>query len=123
VDYSTLAIFCRDWLATWSSGSPEQLRAFYTDDAYYSDPGRPQGLSGQELLPYFQKLLAKYPGWVWRAVEILPTAKGFCLKWHAVFRQGDPGSEITGMDIVELKDGKITRNEVYCDRTALLSRP
>jgi hypothetical protein len=120
MDEHDLANFCRDWLATWSNGSPEQLRTFYTENAYYSDPGRPQGLHGQELLPYFQKLLAKYPGWNWRPVEILPIAKGFCLKWRAEFLIGKQNLEVSGLDIVELENGKISRNEVYFDRSILL---
>lgn len=46
MDHHELVIFCRDWFTAWMSDSPEQLREFYTDDAYYSDPARPQGLRG-----------------------------------------------------------------------------
>lgn len=53
-------------------------------------------------------------------LEITETAKGFTLKWEA--RIPVNGSTITelGLDIVELTDGKISRNEVYFDRTAWL---
>jgi hypothetical protein len=111
-----LAAFCHDWLAAWMSGDAPRLRRFYSQDAFYSDPARPQGLRGPELLSYFEKLLAKNPGWLWEAAEILPTAKGFCLKWQADFRPG----QVTGLDIVELDGRLITRNEVYFDRAALL---
>ena len=50
-------------------------------------------------------------------MEILPTAKGFCLKWEADFRQGP---KVTGLDIVELEGRLITRNEVYFDRSPLM---
>ena len=109
--------FCKDWLAAWMSGSAEQLRAFYTQDAFYSDPVRRQGMRGPELLPYLQKLLAKYPGWAWEVVEIMSTPKGFCVKWEADFKLGP---RVTGLDIVELEAGLISRNEVYFDRAPLL---
>jgi hypothetical protein len=120
VENHELVIFCRDWFTAWMSDSPEQLRGFYTEDAFYSDPARPEGLRGPDLLPYFRKLLAKYPGWKWRAVEIMPTAKGFCLKWNADFRDGERDVAIAGLDLVEMRDGKISRNEVYFDRSTLL---
>jgi hypothetical protein len=38
------------------------------------DPARPQGLRGHgQLCPYFETLLARYPSWSWKAVEIFPT--------------------------------------------------
>ncbi len=114
-------VFCRDWLAAWTGNRPEHLRSFYSDDAFYRDPARPDGLRGEELLPYFRKLLAKNPGWVWEPVEILPTAKGFCLKWRATIPNGGTVVHETGLDIVETRDGKITRNEVYFDRVSLLA--
>ena len=112
--------FCRRWLAAWTGNQPDKLRAFYTDDAIYRDPARPAGLQGVELLSYFRKLLAKNPEWTWEAVEIWPTPKGFCLKWKARIPAGAKGVEETGLDIVEMRDGKISHNEVYFDRVALI---
>ena len=112
--------FCRQWLQAWTGNKPELLRGFYSTDAFYRDPAKPNGISGSELLPYFQKLLGKNPEWVWKAVEILPTPKGFCLKWSATIPAGRQTIEETGLDIVELQNGKISRNEVYFDRVQLL---
>ncbi|SRR5579872_3066269 len=112
--------FCHDWLAAWTGNAPEKLWDFYTDDAYYSDPARPDGLRGAEILPYFRKLLAQNPHWIWRADEIIPTAQGFCLKWRATIPNGNGTVEAVGLDIVELRVGKISRNEVYFDRTPLM---
>lgn len=114
--------FCDAWLAAWTGNAPGGLLAFYAEDALYRDPGRPGGLRGHaELLPYFTKLLGANPAWVWRAVEVHPTPKGFTLKWHAVIPAGGGSVEEDGLDIVEIAGGKITRNEVYFDRAALLA--
>ena len=112
--------FCHDWLSAWTGNQPEKLRSFYSAGAFYRDPGKPEGITGAELLPYFKKLLARNPRWVWESVEVLPTDKGFCLKWKATIPVHNQIIYETGLDIIELHDGKITRNEVYFDRTELL---
>lgn len=118
-----LETFCDRWLASWTGNRPEQLLEFYTADVCYTDPARPEGLRGQaELLSYFRKLLGANPDWVWRRVELHPTAAGFMLKWQATVPMG--GGEpvqFCGLDLVELHDGRIRRNEVYFDRTAWLA--
>ncbi len=113
---------CEDWLASWTGNRPEVLLSFYADDVFYRDPGRPEGLHGREALTdYIRKLLAANPDWVWEAVEILPTEGGFCLKWRAAIPVGGGTLREEGLDIVEVTDGKIVRNEVFFDRTALLN--
>jgi len=114
--------FIDDWLASWSGNQPEKLIAYYAEDAYYQDPARPNGLQGHaEMLPYFRKLLAVNPNWVWKTVELIPTPKGFTLKWKATIPVGDAIVEEHGLDIVEIDNDLITRNEVYFDRSNLMA--
>ena len=116
-----LTDFCNDWLGAWTGNQPRQLMAFYTEDAFYSDPATRNGLHGHEqLLPYFSKLLKYNPNWQWKALEIIETAKGFTLKWEATIPVGDTNIIEQGLDIVELRNGKISRNEVYFDRATWL---
>lgn len=104
--------FCKQWLSAWTGNQPHLLIEYYAENAFYSDPGNPEGIRGKaNLLPYFQKLLAKYPDWLWSAVEVFPFEQGFILKWNADIK----GKNFTGMDIVELIENKIIRNEVYFD--------
>lgn len=117
---TTIENFCRAWLATWTGNQPEKLIGFYTDDVYYRDPARPHGITGkQDLFVYFQKLLAKYPDWLWSIVETFPVKNGFILKWQA--QKNSAAEKFFGLDIVELRDDKIMRNEVYFDPKFLLS--
>ncbi len=110
--------FCRQWLPAWTGNEPEKLLQFYSENAFYSDPANPEGIQGHEhLREYFSRLLAANPNWVWEPVEVFPTVNGFTLKWRAVIPIGKKKIVESGMDIVELDDGKITRNEVYFDRT------
>ncbi|MBS1614364.1 MAG: nuclear transport factor 2 family protein [Bacteroidetes bacterium] len=109
--------FCDSWLAAWTGNQPEQLLKFYTNDAFYLDPAMKQGLKGHEQLrAYFSKLLKYNPTLKWEAVEVMDTAKGFTMKWKATIPVGDKSITEYGLDIVELTEGKISRNEVYFDR-------
>jgi ketosteroid isomerase-like protein len=113
--------FSRPWLQAWTGNRPEELIKFYAEDAFYSDPVRREGMRGhKEMLPYFKRLLAANPDWVWELLEAFPMEKGFTGKWKATIPVG--GTTITeyGVDIVEVSAGRVTRNEVYFDRAALL---
>lgn len=110
--------FATQWLSAWHGNKPRDLLTFYADDAFYADPAKRDGLQGKgQIQPYFEKLLAANPLWVWIVLEVIPTEKGFTLKWKARIPVGDKMLEETGLDIVEMKAGLITRNEVWFDRS------
>ncbi len=115
--------FAQKWLPAWSGNNPELLVSFYSEDAFYLDPGVPEGVKGKpELLAHFRKLLANNPNWVWSQIEGIPLADGFLNKWLAKIPVGPVTLEIVGVCLVQLDSaGKIRRNEVYFDRTQLLA--
>jgi len=116
-----LKVFCSQWLQAWSGNQPEKLLGFYSDTAFYRDPGKPEGITGKEALKrYFTKLLAANPNWKWTAVEIIPTEKGFTLKWKAEIPTSKGVLIEHGLDIVEIHHKLITRNEVYFDLSRLI---
>ncbi|MBU4385782.1 MAG: nuclear transport factor 2 family protein [Actinobacteria bacterium] len=113
--------FCSRWLSSWTGNEPERLIDFYAEDAFYSDPSVRNGIQGRDsLLEHFTRLLNANPDWEWEAVEAFPTRNGFTLKWKATIPVGDYAIEENGLDIVEIEDGGITRNEVYFDRSGLM---
>jgi hypothetical protein len=115
--------FAERWLPAWSGNRPEHLASFYSDDAFYSDPGVPQGVTGQAaLLAYFRKLLAQNPDWVWTQTEGIPMEGGFVNRWLAKIPVGPRLLDVEGVCLVRLDaDGRIRRNEVYFDRTRLVA--
>ena len=115
--------FAEKWLPAWSGNNPELLASFYSEDAFYLDPGIPDGVKGKsELLKYFRKLLANNPNWIWTQIEGIPMEDGFVNKWLAKIPVGPVILEIVGVCLVQLDNaGKIRRNEVYFDRTGLLT--
>jgi hypothetical protein len=115
--------FAEQWLPAWTGNKPELLAGFYAEDAVYIDPGIPQGVRGKAaLLTYFRKLLANNPEWVWTQIEAIPLQDGFLNKWLARIPVGSKVVEVVGVCFVQLdQSGKIRRNEVYFDRSQLLS--
>ena len=114
--------FCQNWLASWTGNNPEKLISFYSKTAFYQDPAYPKGLKGHDnLFPYFKKILAANPKWIWRMIEAYPTEKGFIIKWKATIPVKSEEIIEYGMDILEFESDLIIRNEVYFDRTELLS--
>jgi len=115
--------FAEKWLPAWSGNNPELLASFYSEDAFYLDPGIPDGVKGKsELLKYFRKLLANNPNWIWTQIEGIPMEDGFVNKWLAKIPVGPVTLDIIGVCLVQLDSAsKIRRNEVYFDRTGLLA--
>jgi hypothetical protein len=115
--------FADKWLPAWSGNNPELLASFYSDDAFYLDPALPSGVRGKAaLLAYFQRLLGYNPNWVWSHIEGIPLEDGFLNKWRAMIPVGSKTLEVFGVCLVQLDaSGKIRRNEVYFDRSELLS--
>jgi len=113
--------FAAQWLPAWTGNQPERLAAFYSEDVFYRDPVKPEGLRGREaLLAYFTKLLARNPDWVWTHRGSIPLRDGFLNKWHATFPVGERTIEAQGVCTVQLRDGLIYSNEVFFDRSELL---
>ena len=112
---------CDRWLPLWTGNRPDQLVLSYHPDVYYRDPACPGGIEGRAaLLDHLRKLCRRFPDWVWTADEILPFPQGFALKWQASIPVGETVVRETGLDIVEIRDDLIVRNEVYFDRAVLL---
>ncbi|RDE17088.1 MAG: hypothetical protein C4K49_03820 [Candidatus Thorarchaeota archaeon] len=122
MDKQQLFDFAKEWLATWTGNRPQDLIEFYDDQATYYDPAHKNGLQGRDaILDYFTELLEVYHDWEWEPLEVFPTEGGMTLKWKcAIPVAGEVIREI-GLDIVMLKGRKITRNEVYFDRTRLVA--
>ena len=114
--------FCNKWLVAWTGNNPDALLKYYHEDAFYIDPANREGLKGhKEISRYFERLLDAYPGWTWKPIEVFPIETGAVVKWECTIPVGQETIHEVGLDIVEIEDEKITRNEVYFDRTELLS--
>lgn len=115
--------FASRWLPAWTGNEPEKLASFYSDDCFYLDPSMPDGVRGKiELIEYLRILLSQNPNWVWSQIEPIPMEGGFLNKWSAKIVVGDKIIDCIGVCLVQFDDhGKIRRNEVYFDRSGLIS--
>jgi len=114
--------FASRWLLAWTGNRPVELAAFYSEDAFFLDPGRPLGIKGKEqLIAYFTKVTSNNPTWVWTLVEAIPIEDGFLGKLAALIPVGEKIVECVGLCFLQFNDqGQIKRNEIYFDRTELI---
>ena len=106
--------FNADWLQAWSDKDVERLLSFYADDADYIDPQVPAGIKGQDALrAYLTQLFAALPTTLYTPDEVWPIDGGFCGRWYLDAGEGDAAARMRGFDYVQLRDGKISFNEVY----------
>ncbi len=113
--------FCDKWLPNFVGGEPavDKLLTFYTENTYYEDPNVPEGLRGKAAVGGFLRvLLKKYPTWKFDIVGLYPTKKGFVLQYSGTIpvENGKVIKNFRGIDIIELEDGKISRQLGYYDR-------
>lgn len=114
--------FAEPWLNAWHGNDPDLLASFYAEDAFYADPAVPAGISGiDEIRAYFGRLLAANPEWVWSHERSVPLDGGFLNYWVAEIPVGESAVTCRGVCTVQLKQGLIQRNEVFFDRSPLLS--
>lgn len=117
-----LTEFCTEWLAAWTGNNPDTLVSYYDEEALYSDPAHRDGLKGkEEIRYYFIKLLDVYRDWKWKPIEVFPIESGAIVKWECKIPVGPDTIHEIGLDIVEIENKKITRNEVFFDRTRLVA--
>lgn len=115
--------FASTWLPAWTGNKPEQLAEYYAADAFFLEPGKPKGVRGkEELITYFRKMLGQNPRWVWTQIEQIPIEEGFLSKLQGRIPVGKKVVECIGLCFVQFDaQGKIKRNEIYFDRTELIS--
>lgn len=111
------------FLAAWNSQDVERVLDCYTEDAAYSDPNTRGPVVGRDALRrYLTKLFAGWRmTWTRREAHLFAGGGGATVSWRASFERptGGPRVEIDGMDLVEVREGRLCRNEVYFDRALL----
>ena len=114
--------FASRWLPAWTGNDPERLASYYSDNCLYIDGSVPNGVKGKDqLIRHFSKLLGDNPEWVWTQLEAIPMEGVFLNKWLARIPVGSDTLEVVGVCLVQFdEDGKISRNEVYFDRSRLV---
>jgi steroid delta-isomerase-like uncharacterized protein len=113
-----------DFLAAWNSQDVERVLDCYTEDVRYRDPNTRGEVVGRDALRrYLSRLFAEWRmNWQSRETFAFTGADGAAFLWRATLRRADSDHafEVEGMDLAVLDGGRVARNEVYFDRSALL---
>jgi ketosteroid isomerase-like protein len=112
-------------LSAWNSQDVDKVVSCYTRDCVYRDPNTRGAVEGQEALRRYLTRLFERWKMHWSLREFFPFADGSggAFLWHAQLTPASGGktAEIDGMDLAVVREGKLSRNEVYFDRMALFS--
>jgi len=123
MDRDKMLALAEEFLGAWNTQDVERVVACYTADLEYRDPNTRGAVPGADAMRrYLSKLFANWQmHWSLREAHLLDGGRGCAVLWHATFRRppADTVIEIDGMDLVEVRDGRISRNEVYFDRSPL----
>jgi ketosteroid isomerase-like protein len=114
-DFRDINAFNAAWLRAWSDKDVATLLDFYAEDTVYMDSQVPAGARGHaELRPYLERLFAATPPMRYEADEVWPIEGGYAGRWICTIDLPDgKQSFLRGFDLVLLREGKISLNEVY----------
>jgi uncharacterized protein (TIGR02246 family) len=111
-------------LSAWNRQDVEGVVSCYTEDCVYLDPNTRGPVEGREAFSrYLSRLFQRWKmTWSLREFFLFEDGNGGAFLWHAQLTPASGGktAEIDGMDLVMLRGDKLSRNEVYFDRMALL---
>ena len=110
-------------LSAWNRQDVDGVLACYTEDCVYLDPNTRGPVVGHEAFRrYLGRLFQLWKmHWSLREFFLFEDGSGGAFLWHAQLTPASGGktAEIDGMDLVMLREGKLSRNEVYFDRMVL----
>ena len=110
-------------LSAWNNQDVDGVVSCYTEDCVYLDPNTRGPVVGRDAFRrYLSRLFQRWKmHWSLREFFLFEDESGGAFLWHAQLTPASGGktAEIDGMDLAMLRGGKLCRNEVYFDRTAL----
>lgn len=123
MDRQTMLALTEEFLGAWNTQEVDRVLACYTTDLEYRDPNTRGAVRGAEgMRRYLSKLFGRWQmHWSLREAHLFDDGGGCNLLWHATFRRrgSDTAIEIDGMDFVEVRGDRMSRNEVSFDRAQL----
>lgn len=124
MDRDRMLQLAESFLDGWNIQDIEKVVATYTDDVVYLDPNTKGEVKGSDALRrYLKKLFAAWEmTWALKELFLFEGGEGSAVLWHATIKKpgGEKVIEFDGMDLVQVRDDRISRNEVYFDRVALM---
>jgi ketosteroid isomerase-like protein len=112
-------------LSAWNIQDVDSVISCYTEDCIYQDPNTRGPVKGHEAFRrYLNRLFQEWKmHWSLREFFLFSDEGGGAFLWTAELTPASGGKtvKINGMDLVLLSGERISRNEVYFDRMAVLN--
>lgn len=123
MDKEQMLLLTEKFLSAWNSHDVDRVLGCYAADLVYVDPNsRGSVVGAADMRRYLTKLFGAWRmHWRLREAFLLDGGTGAAILWKAHLRRADreSGVEIDGMDLVVMEGDRISRNEVYFDRSVL----
>jgi len=123
MDRETMLTLAEKFLGAWNTQEIDRVLACYTPDLEYRDPNTRGAVHGADAMRrYLSKLFGRWQmHWALREAHLFDDRQGCAVLWRATFRRAasDAPIEIDGIDFVEVRGDRISRNEVCFDRAQL----
>jgi ketosteroid isomerase-like protein len=123
MDRETMLTLAEKFLGAWNTQEVDRVLSCYTTDLEYRDPNTRGAVRGAAAMRrYLSKLFGRWQmHWALREAHLFDDGQGCAVLWQATFRrpESDTTIEIDGMDFVEVRGDRITRNEVCFARAQL----
>jgi glyoxylase-like metal-dependent hydrolase (beta-lactamase superfamily II)/predicted ester cyclase len=116
----------RDYFPRIKRGDATPQREAYAPDAVIEAGEILHEASPAELIAYFEELWNAFPDFTFEVLDIVGEGDHAACHWHITGTFAGPGTfqdleptgarvDIRGVDVIEVRDGKIVRNDVYTD--------
>jgi hydroxyacylglutathione hydrolase len=109
---------------------PQAQRTWYRDDAEVTILGALEGAGKPEIVAFFDELNAAFPDLRMEVIDALEDGDKVAVHWHMTGTFAGPGTfngveptgarlDLTGVDMLTVRDGRIARNEAYTDNMTI----
>jgi hydroxyacylglutathione hydrolase len=114
----------REYFAALGRAEADAPRHFYAHDGRAEIHGVTARLTPAQAAEFFAETFAAFPDWRFEVLEVVAQGERAAVRWHASATFAGPGRfqgleptgarvDLTGLDLIELRSGRILRNDAY----------
>jgi steroid delta-isomerase-like uncharacterized protein len=119
----------RSYFEAVAAGDPDAQRNWYADDGVVNMPGVLHG-GRDEILAQFAELKGAIPDLKFEVLDVFGGPERAAVEWRLTGTFAGPGTlfgfaptgkriDVTGVDLIEARDGKVVRNHAYANSIEL----
>ena len=120
-DHEQLLEFAMNYAAAWSSGDPDRVASFFTDDGSLSINGGPPSVGRTAIAADARGFMTAFPGMVVSFDSLIPTELGTEFHWTLTGANAGPGGKgnrlkISGYELWRMgTDSLVAESKGYFD--------